>query len=67
MQKMKFKIKSKRKLRPIKATTKNKRVHNRAMVLLLVSNGKSVAEIARFEILSESAVKNVVGNKEGGL
>lgn len=65
---MKCKIKNKRKLRAIKATTKNKRVHNRAMVLLLIDKGKSVAEIARLEILSESAVKNVVGRYiDGGI
>lgn len=68
MQKRKVKIKSKRKLRAIKATTKNKRVHNRAMVLLLIGKGKSMAEIARLEILSESTVKNVVGRYlDGGI
>jgi len=68
MQKRKVKIKSKRKLRAIKATTKNKRVHNRAMVLLLIGKGKSMAEIARLEILSESTVKNIVGRYlDGGI
>lgn len=64
----KIKRKTEKKLRKIKARTKNKRIHNRAMVLLLIAKGKSIAEIARMEILSESAVKNVIARyAEGGV
>jgi transposase len=62
----KVKSKEKRRLRSIKATTKNKRVHNRAMTLLLIDKGKSIAEIAKLEILSESGVKNVLRRYEDG-
>lgn len=38
------------------------------MALLLIDKGKSIAEIARLEILSESAVKNVISRYlEGGI
>jgi transposase len=57
-----------KKIHSIKKTTTNKRVHNRAMTLLLVDKGQSVAEIARLEILSQSAVKNVISRyHEGGV
>jgi len=59
---MKTKIKKKDKniIRKIKETTKSKRIHNRAMVLLLSEKGKSLAEIARLDVLSEKGVKNVI-------
>ena len=66
--KKKLKIKSKKKLRAVRSTTKSKRVHNRAMTLLLIDKGKSIAEIARLEILSVSGVKNVISRYlEGGV
>ena len=68
MQDKKLKINGKKKLRAIKATTKNKRVHNRAMALLLFGKGRSVAEIARLEILSLAGIKNVVNRyRDGGI
>lgn len=68
MQYKKTKIKCKKRLRVIKATTKDKRVHNRAMALLLIGKGKSVAEIARLEILSVAGIKNVVNRyRDGGI
>lgn len=60
MHKNKIKIKNKKKLRAIKATTKNKRVHNRAMVLLMIGKGKSQAEVVKLEILSLSGIKNIL-------
>lgn len=66
--KKKTKIRGKKRLRAIKATTKNKRVHNRAMTLLLIDGGKSITEIASLEILSESGVKNVIRRyRDGGI
>ena len=66
--KKKIKIKEKKKIRSIKSSTKNKRVHNRAMALLLIDKGKSIVEIARLEILSESALKDVIRRyREGGV
>ena len=68
MQTKKIKIKQKKKLRAIKATTKNTRVHNRALALLFISKGKSIAEIARLEVLSEAGIKNVINRyREGGI
>jgi len=66
MQDKKIKIKSKKKLRIIKATTKNKRVHNRATALLLLGKGRSFAEIARLEIMSLAGIKNVVSRYRNG-
>lgn len=66
MHKKKIKIKNKKKLRAIKATTKNKRVHNRAMVLLMIGKGKSQAEIVRLEILSSSGIKNILNRYLAG-
>ena len=68
MQEKKLKIKCNKKLRAIKATTKDRRVHNRAMALLLVGKGKSIAEIARLEILSLAGIKNVIKRyRKGGV
>ena len=50
----------------IKTTTKSKRVHNRAMVLLLSNDGKKTAEIAKLNILSEKGVKNVILRYDAG-
>lgn len=66
--KKKLKIKSKKKLRAIKATTSSKRVYNRAMTLLLIDKGKSFAEIARLEVMSIAGIKSIVGRYlEGGI
>jgi transposase len=66
--KKKLKIKNKKKLRAIRATTKSKRVYNRALMLLLVDKGKPIAEIARLEILSVAGIKNVLNRyREGGI
>lgn len=60
--------KDKNKIGKIKRATKNKRVNNRAMVLLLNDKGKSIAEIARLDILSEKGAKNVLRRYgEGGV
>jgi transposase len=65
---MKTKInkKERNKILKIKTTTKNKRIHNRAMVLLLSNKGKYAAEIARLDILSEKGVKNIIRRYDQG-
>lgn len=64
--KSKIKIKNKKKIRYIKAKTRDKRVHNRAMVLLLFDMGKSAVEIARLEFMSKSAVKKIIRRYDDG-
>lgn len=66
--KRKLKIKDKKKLRAIRATTKDKRIYKRAMTLLLIAKGKTFSEIARLEVLSLAAIKNVVSRyTDGGI
>ncbi len=68
MQHKKIKIRGKRKLRAIRATTKNKRVYNRAVALILIGKGKSIVEIASLEILSVAGIKNIVNRyRDGGI
>lgn len=58
--------KDKNKIMKIKKTTKSKRIHNRAMILLLSAEGKGITEIARLNVLSEKGVKNIMGRYAAG-
>lgn len=64
----KIKRKSVKMIRKIRAKTSDKRVATRATVLLLLATGKTIAEIASLEMLSESGVKSVKRRYvEGGI
>jgi len=66
--KEKIKLKQTNKIREIKKTTSDKRTYRRTSVLLLLQKGKSAAEIADTEIVSESTARNIRNRyDEGGI
>lgn len=63
-----FKRKIKKKIRKVRSKTRDKRVFTRATALLLIAKGKTAAEIARLEMMSESGARKLVQRyKEGGI